>query len=227
NWPKRMSPTHRRGERAISAIVAAVIIVVIIAAAAASYFLLAPTSQGNQTTTPKTAEVVFGATLSMTGPWQAFGQEQEWTLSYVGPVYTSVAKSCADCSNACIFSPFHNETNEAHIFFNWFRTVDPSTPSHNVTVAFFGEGDPAAQANNLGGEAYARTLGYTVCTCSDLTFRPGSNSEMTSFISAAKSAGAEAIYGLPIPPDAVLMVNTAHQLNYAPKAWLQIGRAHV
>jgi len=87
-------------------------------------------------------------------------------------------------------------------------------------VAFFGEGDPAAQANNLGGEAYARTLGYAVCTCSDLTFTPGSTSEMTSFISAAKSAGAEAIYGLPIPPDAVLMVNTAHQLNYAPKAWL-------
>src|SRR2546427_755556 len=290
-----MSPTRRRGERAISAIVAAVIIVVIIAAAAASYFLLAPTSQGNQATTPpKTVEVVFGATLSMTGQLQAFGQEQNWTLSYavqsindlggiplsdgtrgivklvvlddktdpsiaqsnlqtlvsqyhaqvimgelggvqdsvaqqfasrnqipyIGPVYSSVAKTCADCSNAWIFSPFHNETNEAHIFFNWFRTVDPSTPSHNVTVAFFGEGDPAAQANNLGGEAYARTLGYTVCTCSDLTFTPGSTSEMTSFISAAKSGGAEAIYGLPLPPDAVLMVNTAHQLDYAPKAWL-------
>ncbi|TLX97837.1 MAG: hypothetical protein E6K96_02140 [Thaumarchaeota archaeon] len=290
-----MSPTRRRGERAVSTIVAAVIVVVIIAAAAASYFFLAPTSQGIQTTTPpKTVEIVFGATLSMTGQLQAFGQEQNWTLSYavqsindlggiplsdgtrgivklvvlddktdpsvaqsnlqtlvsqyhanvimgelggvqdsvaqqfasrnqipyIGPVYTSVAKSCADCSNAWIFSPFHNETNEAHIFFNWFRTVDPSTPSHNVTVAFFGEGDPAAQANNLGGEAYARTLGYAVCTCSDLTFTPGSTSEMTSFISAAKSAGAEAIYGLPIPPDAVLMVNTAHQLNYAPKAWL-------
>src|SRR5438876_3773958 len=222
-----MSPTHRRGERAISAIVAAVIVVVIIAAAAASYFFLAPTSQGIQTTTPpKTVEIVFGATLSMTGQLQAFGQEQNWTLSYavqsindlggiplsdgtrgivklvvlddktdpsvaqsnlqtlvsqyhanvimgelggvqdsvaqqfasrnqipyIGPVYTSVAKSCADCSNAWIFSPFHNETNEAHIFFNWFRTVDPSTPSHNVTVAFFGEGDPAAQANNLGSD---------------------------------------------------------------------------
>src|SRR5207244_234895 len=73
-------------------------------------------------------------------------------IPYIGPVYTSVAKTCADCSNAWIFSPFHNETNEAHIFFNWFRTVDPSTPSHNVTVAFFGEGDPAAQANNRGSD---------------------------------------------------------------------------
>src|SRR3989454_10655901 len=198
-----MSPTHRRGERAFSAIVAAVIIVVIIAAAAAAYFLLAPTSQGIQTTTPKTVEVVFGATLSMTGPLQAFGQEQNWTLSYavqsindlggiplsdgtrgivklvvlddktdpsvaqsnlqtlasqyhanvimgelggvqdsvaqqfasrnqipyIGPVYTSVAKTSTDCSNAWIFYPFHIETNQGHNFFNLIRTVYTSTNS--------------------------------------------------------------------------------------------------
>src|SRR5437879_2900978 len=227
-----MSPTRRRGERAISTIVAAVIIVVIIAAAAAAYILLTPTSQGIQTTaSPKTVEVVFGATLSMTGQLQAFGQEQNWTLSYavqsindlggiplsdgtrgivklvvlddktdpsvaqsnlqtlvsqyhanvimgelggvqdsvaqqfasrnqipyIGPVYTSVAKTCTDCSNAWIFSPFHNETNEAHICFTWFRTVDPSSPSDNVTVTFSGEGAPAEQAYHLGDGAAAAT----------------------------------------------------------------------
>ncbi len=296
-----MSPdvNYSRSHRSISGTTAAIVVVVIVIAAVGAYVLYAPSTASPSTsstsaTQAKPISIVFGATLSMTGQLQAFGQEQNWTLSlaismlnkfggiplangshafvklvvlddktdpsiaqtnlqtlvsqynsavilgelggvqdsvaqqfasrnqipYIGPVYTSLAKSCSDCSNSWIFSPFHNETNEAHIFLNWFRTVDPSTSSHNVTIAFFGEGDPAAQANNLAGEAYAKALGYTVCTCSDLTFTPLSTSEMSSFILSAKSAGAEAIYGLPIPPDAVLMVLTAHQLNYAPKAWL-------
>ncbi|MDG6907892.1 MAG: ABC transporter substrate-binding protein, partial [Nitrososphaerota archaeon] len=102
----------------------------------------------------------------------------------------------------------------------WFHIVDPSTPSNNVTIAFFGEGDPAAQYNNQAGEAYARQLGYTICTCSDTTFTPGSQSEMSTFISAAKQDGAQAVYGLPLPPDAVLMFQTAQQFGYTPKAWL-------
>lgn len=141
-------------------------------------------------------------------------------VPYIGPVYNSVDKSCVDCSNSWIFAPFHNETNEAHIFLNWFKTVDPSTSSHNVTIAFFGEGDTPAIANNQAGEAYAKSLGYTVCSCSDLTFTPLSTSEMQSFISSAKSAGAEAVYGLPLPPDASLMITTAKSLNYTPNAWL-------
>jgi branched-chain amino acid transport system substrate-binding protein len=286
--------------RAISALaVVGVVIVLVVAAAATYFFLVTPaltTSSTGQTTntTGKPIQIVFGATLSMTGNLQAFGQEQNYTLSlavsminsyggiplsngsralvklvvlddktdptvaqtnlqtlvstyksvvilgelggvqdsvaqqfatrnqvpYIGPVYTSLAKTCTDCSGSYIFSPFHNETDEAHIFLNWFRSVDPSTSAHNVTIAFFGEGDPAAQANNQAGEAYAKSLGYTVCACSDLTFMPESSSEMSSFMSAAKSAGAEAVYGLPIPPDAVLMIQTAKQLDYAPKAWL-------
>lgn len=141
-------------------------------------------------------------------------------IPYIGPVYVSSAKTCTDCSNSWVFAPFHNETDEAHVFLNWFNSVDPSTASHNVTIAFFGEGDSAAQANNAAGEAYAKQLGYTVCSCSDSTFTPGSTSEMTSFITAAKAAGAEAVYGLPVPPDAVLMIETANQLGYTPKAWM-------
>ena len=275
---------------------AAVVIVLIVIAAVAGYFFLYVPGSATPTSTTQTKPItiVFGATLSMTGQLQAFGQEQNWTLSsaidvinsfggiplangshalvklvvlddktdasiaqtnlqtlvsqynsaiilgelggvqdgtaqqfasrnqipYIGPVYNSAVKTCSDCSNSWIFSPFHNETNEANVFLNWFHSVDPSTSSHNVTIAFFGEGDPAAQANNQAGEAYAKSLGYTVCSCSDLTFTPVSSSEMSSFISSAKSAGAEAVYGLPLPPDAVLMIETAHQLNYSPKAWL-------
>ena len=279
-----------RRSRAVSTVAAAAVVVVVIAVAAVSgyyYFYQGGGQTGSQ-------EIVFGATLSMTGPLQAFGQEQNWTLSYavqtingyggiklsngntaqvklvvlddqsnptigetnlqtlvsqyhadvvlgelggvqdsvaqqfasrnqipyIGPVYVSSAKTCTDCSNSWVFAPFHNETDEAHVFLNWFRSVDPSTSSHNVTIAFFGEGDSAAQANNAAGEAYARELGYTVCACSDSTFTQGSTSEMTSFISAAKSAGAEAVYGLPTPPDSVLMITTAHQLGYTPEAWL-------
>jgi branched-chain amino acid transport system substrate-binding protein len=274
-----------------------VLIIVIVGGTAAYVYVYLPSTA---TTTPSTSaqagpiNVVFGATLSMTGPLQAFGQEQNWTLSYaiglvnsyggipltngshanvklvvlddqtnpsiaqnnlqtlvsqyhstlilgelggvqdavaqtfasrnlipyIGPVYNSAVKACTDCSNSWIFAPFHNETNEANIFLNWFHGVDPSTSSHNVTIAFFGEGDTPAIANNQAGEAYASSLGYTVCKCSDLTFMPGSTSEMQSFISAAKSAGAEAVYGLPLPPDAVLMIQTAHQVNFTPKAWL-------
>jgi branched-chain amino acid transport system substrate-binding protein len=149
---------------------------------------------------------------------QSFASQNQ--IPYIGPVYLSAAKSSANASTNWIFAPFQNETNEAKIFFSWFSSVDPSTASHNVTVAFFGEGDPAALYNNMAGEAYAASLGYTICTCSNLHFTPGDTTGMTNFISAAKSANAEAVYGLPVPPDAVLMANTAKQLNYQPKAWL-------
>lgn len=277
----------RRGRGASTAVVAVVLIVLVAAAGGGYYFY-------SQSGPSSPSDIVFGATLSMTGALQAFGQEQNWTLSlavqtinsyggirlsdgstakvklvvlddqsnptigdsnlqtlvsqyhadvilgelggvqdsdaqqfasrnqipYIGPVYVSSAKTCTDCSSSWVFAPFHNETDEAHVFLNWFKTVDPSTSAHNVTIAFFGEGDAASQANNAAGEAYARELGYTVCSCSDSTFTPGSASEMTSFITAAKSAGAKAVYGLPVPPDAVLMIETAHQLGYAPKAWM-------
>ncbi|MDG6953141.1 MAG: ABC transporter substrate-binding protein [Nitrososphaerota archaeon] len=279
--------SDRRGITTTAAAVAIAVIVVV--AAGSAYYAL--DVRGASTSTK---EIVFGATLSMTGDLQAFGQEQNWTLSlavqminsyggiklsngqtekvklvvlndqsnptigetnlqtlvsqyhanvilgelggvqdsvaqqfasrnaipYIGPVYVSTAKTCTNCANSWIFAPFENQTNEAHLFLNWFHTEDPSTPSNNVTIAFFGEGDAAAQANNAAGEAYAKQLGYTVCTCSDSTFTPGSTSEMTSFITAAKAAGAAAVYGLPVPPDAVLMIEVAHQLGYAPKAWL-------
>lgn len=293
--------------RAVSTMAAAVLVVALVIIALVAYALFLPGPNTSSTTgqtsssssqpasSQKPITITFGATLSMTGPLKAFGQEQNWTLSlavrmingyggiplangsralvklivlddqtdpniaqtnlqslvshynalivlgelggvqdsvaqqfatrnqvpYIGPVYTSSFKSCtSNCSSSWVFSPFHNETNEAHIFLNWFHTVDPSTASNNVTVAFFGEGDPAASANNQAGESYAKSLGYTVCGCSDSTFMPGSASEMSSFITAAKSAGADAVYGLPLPPDAVLMVQTAHQLNYTPKAWM-------
>jgi ABC-type branched-subunit amino acid transport system substrate-binding protein len=145
----------------------------------------------------------------------------QYSIPYIGPVYISQYKTCTtNCSSSWIFAPFQNETNEAHIFLNWFSKEDPSSSSNPVTIAFFGEGDPAAVFNNMAGEAYAKQLGYTVCTCSDLSFTPGSTSEMGNFISAAKSAGAQAVYGLPLPNDAVLMLNTAQQQGYVPKAWL-------
>jgi ABC-type branched-subunit amino acid transport system substrate-binding protein len=304
------NPVHDK--QSISTIATVVIVVVIIVIAAVAGVLLA-TSSLHTTSTPSTSttssststsssstssggtiQIVFGATLSMTGTLSAFGQEQNWTLNqavsdinsfggiplkngthamvklvvlddgtdpnkaltnletlvstdhatailgelggvqdstaqsfasqnqipYIGPVYISAYKSSANASTNWIFAPFQNETNEATIFFNWFHSVDASTSSHNVTVAFFGEGDPAALYNNHAGEAYARSLGYTICTCSNLQFTPGDTTGMTSFIQAAKSAGAEAVYGLPVPPDAVIMANTAKQLNYQPKAWL-------
>lgn len=295
------TPGRKRG---LSIIYAAAIVIIIVIAAVVivlySGILTKQTSSTSSSSAPVTSQskqvqVIFGATLSMSGPLQAFGLEQNWTfwyaanlvnslggiplangsramiklvvfddktdpniavsnlqtlvsqyhatlilgelggiqdsvaasfasrsqVPYIGPVYPSSAKICTGtCDNSWVFAPFQNETNEAHVFLNWFRTVDPSTPSHNVTIAFFEEGDPPSQANAQAGEAYAKRLGYTICSCSDLTFTPGSTAEMTSFISAAKSAGAEAVFGLPLPPDAVLMINVAHQLNYTPKAWL-------
>jgi branched-chain amino acid transport system substrate-binding protein len=140
----------------------------------------------------------------------------------IGPYYLSSAKTCAtsNCSSSWTFGTFHNETNEAHVFFNWFKTVDPPSSAHPVTIAFFEESDDSAQANYVAGSAYAKQLGYTVCTCSDTNFAIGSTSEMQTFISGAKAAGADAVYGLPIPSDAVLMINTAKQQGYEPKAWL-------
>ena len=149
---------------------------------------------------------------------QSFASQNQ--IPYIGPVYISQFKTCTgSCSNSWIFSPFENETNEAHIFLNWFNTVVPASSS--VKIAFFGEtGDPAAQANTAAGEAYATQLGYTVCTCSDTTFAPLNQPEMTSFIQGAKSANVTAIYGLPLPPDATMMVNTAKTNGFTPKAWL-------
>ncbi len=149
---------------------------------------------------------------------QSFSSQNQ--IPYIGPVYISAFKTCASpCSNAWIFAPFENETNEAHIFLNWFKTEIPASSS--IKIAFFGEAnDPAAQYNNQAGEAYAQQLGYTVCTCSDTTFTPLSQSEMTSFITAAKAQNVSAVYGLPLPPDAVMMLNTAKQNGFTPDAWL-------
>jgi branched-chain amino acid transport system substrate-binding protein len=140
----------------------------------------------------------------------------------IGPYYLGTAKTCptSDCSTAWTFGTFHNETNEAHVFLNWFKTVDPPSTSHKVTIAFFEEADDSAQANYQAGLAYAQQLGFTVCTCSDTNFQIGSNTEMQTFLGAAKSAGADAVFGLPIPSDGVLMINTAKQIGYEPKAWL-------
>ena len=143
-------------------------------------------------------------------------------IPIIGPFYLSAAKSCSNptCSNAWTFGTFHNETNEAQVFFNWFKTVDPPSANHPVTIAFFEETDDSAQANAAAGEAYAKQLGYTVCTCSDTSFTPGDSAGMQSFLSAAMADGADAVFGLPIPSDGVLMINTAKQIGYTPKAWL-------
>lgn len=286
-------------KRSISTVVAVVVVVIILIIAGVGVYLYStsgPTTTGSSSVSASTVTVVFGASLSLTGPAQAFGVEDNWTLvnavnyinsiggiplkngsiakvqlvvlndqssdtvsltnyqtlisqyhasvlmgqlgtiddlvastfasqhqiPIIGPFYLSAAKSCStpDCSNAWTFGTFHNETNEAHVFFNWFKTVDPPSSGHPVTIAFFEETDDSAQANAKAGEAYAQQLGYTVCTCSDTTFSAGDSSGMQSFLSAAKSAGADAVYGLPSPSDGVLMINTAKQIGYQPKAWL-------
>jgi ABC-type branched-subunit amino acid transport system substrate-binding protein len=310
--------------RSISTVAVVVVIVIILVVAGTGVYILS--TQGKATTTsvvttatttttvltgasssstaaqittsslPTNITVVFGASLSMTGPAQAFGVEDNWTLvnavdyinshggitlqngstakvklvvlndqssdtislsnyqtlvstyhanvlmgqlgtiddlvasnfatqnqvPIIGPFYLSAAKSCttADCSNAWTFGTFHNETNEAHVFFNWFKTVDPPSSSHPVTVAFFEETDDSAQANAKAGEAYAQQMGYTVCTCSDTSFTAGDSAGMQAFLSAAQSAHADAVFGLPTPSDGVLMINTAKQIGYQPKAWL-------
>ncbi|MCL5068194.1 MAG: ABC transporter substrate-binding protein, partial [Thaumarchaeota archaeon] len=148
---------------------------------------------------------------------QSFSSSNQ--IPYIGPVYISTFKTCSGsaCDNSWIFAPFENETNEAHVFLNWFKTMVP--PASSGPIAFFGEGDPAAVANNNAGKAYAQQLGYTVCSCSDTTYT-GSGNEMATFIQTAKADNVSAVYGLPTPPDAVAMLNTAKQYNFAPKAWL-------
>jgi branched-chain amino acid transport system substrate-binding protein len=282
--------------RSISKIATVAVVVIIIVIAVVGVYLVSMKPKSTGTSSASTVNVVFGASLSLTGPAQPFGIEDNWTLStavnyinslggiplkngsvakiqlvvlndqssdsislnnyqtlistyhanvlmgqlgtiddlvasnfatqhqipIIGPFYLSAAKTCAnaDCSNAWTFGTFHNETNEAHVFLNWFKTEDPPSSSHPVTIAFFEETDDSAQANYKAGAAYAQQLGYTVCSCSDTSFTAGSASEMQTFLSAAKAAGADAVFGLPTPSDAVLMINTAKQIGYQPKAWL-------
>lgn len=138
-------------------------------------------------------------------------------IPYIGPVYISQYKTCVtNCTSSWIFSPFQNETNEAHIFLNWFKTE--VAPSSNVSIAFFGEGDPAAAFNNAAGEAYAQSLGYSVSSCSDTTFSPGTST--AAFIQCLKNKNVTAVYGLPLPMDAVSLLQNAKLYGYQPKAWL-------
>ena len=322
---RKLNPRDSRSISTV-AVVVVVVVILVIAGAATYLFLAPGTTTTTTTSTTSTTSsssaqsttsssvssttssttstskttanvtVVFGASLSLTGPAQPFGIEDNWTLyqavdeinslggiplqngshahvklvilddqssdtvslnnyqtllstyhanvlmgqlgtiddtvaanfatknqvPIIGPYYLSSAKTCATpaCTNAWTFGTFHNETNEAHVFLNWFKTVDPPSSSHPVTIAFFEETDDSAQANYAAGSAYAQQLGYTICTCSDTSFTAGSTSEMQTFLSAAKSAGADAVFGLPTPSDAVLMINTAKQIGYQPKAWL-------
>jgi ABC-type branched-subunit amino acid transport system substrate-binding protein len=62
---------------------------------------------------------------------QTFASQNK--IPYVGPVYISSYKSCtSNCNDSWIFAPFQNETNEAHIFLDWFHSV--SLQPMRVTV---------------------------------------------------------------------------------------------
>lgn len=137
----------------------------------------------------------------------------QFQVPYVGPVFLSDAKKG---TNSWLFSPFQNETDEANIFLGWYATVaDPK----QTRIAFYGEtGDPVADASERGFTQVATRLGYTIA----FKWRgvPVSSEDMQSFILRAKSEGVDAVYGLPIPPDAINMIAAAKALDFSPKAWL-------
>jgi branched-chain amino acid transport system substrate-binding protein len=108
-----------------------------------------------------------------------------------------------------LFSPFPKSPALAKAYFDVFDTLDPKP----LKVAIFAE--TTDWGAELGGawrdEAKAR--GYEIVA--DETYAP-LNKDFSDMILKAKNGGAQAVLGLPNPPDAITLVKQMKELDFNP-----------
>jgi branched-chain amino acid transport system substrate-binding protein len=110
------------------------------------------------------------------------------------------------------FAPFSMSSDQVRTFFDVLDSLPkdqrPTKIAHFELQADWG------QECGVYLRQFAKERGYTVVV--DSKYAPTTN-DFSSLILAMKSAGAEALFSVPTPPQSMVIVRQMKELNYAPK----------
>ncbi|MCX8021480.1 MAG: amino acid ABC transporter substrate-binding protein [Syntrophorhabdaceae bacterium] len=111
-----------------------------------------------------------------------------------------------------IFAPFSMSSDQVRAFYDILDSIPK--PDRPTKIAHFEEqSDWGVECGRYIRE-FAKKRGYTVVT--DQKYATAAN-DFSSLILAAKSAGADALFSVPSPPQSMVIVRQMKQLDYAPK----------
>jgi ABC-type branched-subunit amino acid transport system substrate-binding protein len=146
-----------------------------------------------------------------TGLFTPFAEQHH--IIYVGANYPITS---SNQNFSYVFTIFHNQNDEANIFFHWLAA---RTTSSNTTVAIVEEqGDDASAANGQAGNQIATQLGFKVVYQDTYPFG-ASEAQLQTEMLKLKQNHVDVVFGLPIPPDAINMIKAANDVGYVPKGW--------
>jgi branched-chain amino acid transport system substrate-binding protein len=120
-----------------------------------------------------------------------------------------------------LFSPFPKSPDLAK---ETFALLDGSIPTAQrpTKVALFLERTDWGKEMGSAWESFAKQNGYQVVASAE--YAPGAK-DFSELILKAKSAGAEAVFALPSPPDGMTIVKQMKELDFSPKAVVFIRAA--
>ncbi len=120
-----------------------------------------------------------------------------------------------------LFSPFPKSPDLAK---ETFVLLDGSIPTAQrpTKVALFLERTDWGKEMGSAWESYAKQNGYQIVASGE--YAPGAK-DFSELILKAKSAGAEAVFALPSPPDGMTIVKQMKELDFNPKAVVFIRAA--
>ncbi len=110
------------------------------------------------------------------------------------------------------FAPFSMSSDQVRTFFDLMDSL-PKDQKPKKIAYFELQDDWGKECGNYLRQ-FAKERGYTVVV--DSKYAPPTN-DFSSLILAMKSAGAEALFSVPTPPQSMVIVRQMKELNYAPK----------
>jgi branched-chain amino acid transport system substrate-binding protein len=157
------------------------------------------------------AVAIAGQLGGNTGLFTPFAEQHH--IIYVGANYPITS---SNQNYSWVYTIFHNQNDEANVFFHWL--ANQTTPSDTTVAIVEEQGDDASAANGAAGYQVATQLGFKVVFQD--TYPTGATvSQLETEMLKLKQNHIDVVYGLPIPPDAINMIQAAHDVNYVPKAW--------
>jgi branched-chain amino acid transport system substrate-binding protein len=111
-----------------------------------------------------------------------------------------------------IFAPFSMSSDQVKAFFDVLESI-PKNERPTKIAHFEEQSDWGVECGKYVREI-AKAKGYTVVV--DQKYATAAN-DFSSLILAAKSAGADALFSVPSPPQSMVIVRQMKQLDYAPK----------
>ena len=111
-----------------------------------------------------------------------------------------------------VFVPFSQSSDQVRAFFDLLDSIPKNQRPQKI-----GHMELQVDWGKEAGESLresAKARGYTIVA--DQKYAPGTK-DFSSLILDFKSAGAEAIYSVPTPPQSIMIVKQMKELNYSPK----------